>query len=225
MVPIESVRKESVLSIELRTYSFIDSLQPQVASFVETVARGFLPLEGQAAMFIEVAPGMSIERVTDVVLKQTSAIPGMQIVERAFGMLEVHHEDQGMVKAAGEAALDHYGLSENDRLKPRIVSSQVLTGMDNHHTALINRMRHGNMIFEGQTMYILEVHPAGYAAIAANEAEKAAKIEVLEIITFGAFGRMWLGGGEEEINQAKIRVEAVLADMDGRPNDGQSSSY
>jgi len=105
MVPMYRLRTESPLSIELRTYSFIDSLQPQVAAFIETVARGFLPLEGQAAMFIEVAPGMSIERVTDVVLKQTSAIPGMQIVERAFGMLEVHHEDQGMVKAAGEAAL------------------------------------------------------------------------------------------------------------------------
>ena len=153
-------------------------------------------------------------------LKQTSAIPGMQIVERAFGMLEVHHEDQGMVKAAGEAALEYYGLTEKDRLKPRIVSSQVLTGMDNHHTALINRMRHGNMVFKGQTMYILEVHPAGYAAIAANEAEKAAKIEVLEVITFGAFGRMWLGGSEEEINQAKARVEAVLADLDGRANEG-----
>lgn len=220
MVPMYRLRTESPLSIELRTYSFIDSLQPQVAAFIETVARGFLPLEGQAAMFIEVAPGMSIERVTDVVLKQTSAIPGMQIVERAFGMLEVHHEDQGMVKAAGEAALEYYGLTEKDRLKPRIVSSQVLTGMDNHHTALINRMRHGNMVFKGQTMYILEVHPAGYAAIAANEAEKAAKIEVLEVITFGAFGRMWLGGSEEEINQAKARVEAVLADLDGRANEG-----
>ncbi len=220
MVPMYRLRTESPLSIELRTYSFIDSLQPQVAAFIETVARGFLPLECQAAMFIEVAPGMSIERVTDVVLKQTSAIPGMQIVERAFGMLEVHHEDQGMVKAAGEAALEYYGLTEKDRLKPRIVSSQVLTGMDNHHTALINRMRHGNMVFKGQTMYILEVHPAGYAAIAATEAEKAAKIEVLEVITFGAFGRMWLGGSEEEINQAKARVEAVLADLDGRANEG-----
>jgi len=225
MVPIGPVQTEMILSIELRTYSFIDSLQPQVASFVETVARGFLPLEGQAAMFIEVSPGMSIERVTDVVLKNTSAIPGMQVVERAFGMLEVHHEDQGMVQAAGQAALEHYGLVEKDRLKPRVVSSQVVTGMDNHHTALINRMRHGNMIFKGQTMYILEVHPAGYAAIAANEAEKAADIEVLEVITFGAFGRMWLGGNEEEINQAKLRVEAVLADMDGRANEGTTTSF
>ncbi len=208
------------MSIELRTYSFIDSLQPQVASFVATVARGFLPLENQAALFIEVAPGLSIERVTDIVLKSTGVIPGMQIVERAFGLLEVHHEDQGMVRAAGQAALDFFELSEDDRLKPRIVSSQVLTGMDNHHTALINRMRHGNMVFKNQTLYILEVHPAGYAAIAANEAEKAADVEVLEVITFGAFGRMWLGGNEEEINQARLAVEAVLEDTTGRSNKG-----
>ena len=207
-------------NIELRTFSIIDSLQPQVASFLATVARGFLPLEGQAALFVEVAPGLSIERVTDTVLKNTSCIPGMQIVERAFGLLEVHHEDQGMVHAAGDAVLDFFDLKETDRLSPRIVSSQIITGMDNHHTMILNRMRHGNMIFKGQTMYILEVHPAGYAAIAANEAEKAANIEVLEVITFGAFGRMWLGGSEEEINQAVQRVEQVLDDMTGRANEG-----
>ncbi len=220
MLGLSSTTVDITVSIELRTYSFIDSLQPQVASFVATVARGFLPLERQASLFIEVAPGLSIERVTDIVLKNTGVIPGMQIVERAFGLLEVHHDDQGMVRAAGQAALDFFELKEEDRLQPRIVSSQVLTGMDNHHTALINRMRHGNMVFQNQTLYILEVHPAGYAAIAANEAEKAADIEVLEVITFGAFGRMWLGGKEEEINQARLAVEAVLEDTAGRPNKG-----
>jgi len=213
------------VSIELRTYSFIDSLQPQVASFIATVARGFLPLERQASLFIEVAPGMSIEQVTDIVLKNTDAIPGMQIVERAFGMLEIHHEDQGMVQAAGAAALDFFKLQESDRLAPRIVSSQVITGIDNHHTALLNRMRHGNMIFEGQTLYLLEVHPAGYAAIAANEAEKAAKVEVMEIITFGAFGRLWLGGDEENINQARLRIESVLGSLAGRENKGTVQTY
>jgi len=127
-----------------------------------------------------------------------------------------------MVNAAGDAVLDFFNLKETDRLSPRIVSSQIITGMDNHHTMILNRMRHGNMIFKGQTMYILEVHPAGYAAIAANEAEKAANIEVLEVITFGAFGRMWLGGSEEEISQAVQRVEQVLDDMKGRPNEGKT---
>ena len=213
------------MSIELRTYSFIDSLQPQVASFISSVARGFLPLEHQASLFIEVAPGMSIEQVTDVVLKNTDAIPGMQVVERAFGLLEIHHEDQGMVRAAGEAALKFFQLQESDRLAPRIVSSQVITGIDNHHSALLNRMRHGNMIFEGQTLYLLEVHPAGYAAIAANEAEKAAKVEVMEIITFGAFGRLWLGGDEENINQARESIENVLSTFQGRENKGSSATY
>ena len=213
------------MGIELRTYSFIDSLQPQLASFIATVSAGFLPLEHQASLFIEVSPGLSIEQVTDIVLKSTAVIPGMQIVERAFGMLEVHHHDQGMVRAAGEAALEFFGSDEEARLTPRVVSSQVITGMDNHHTQIINRMRHGNVILEGQTLYILEVHPAGYAAIAANEAEKAADIELLEVITFGAFGRLWLGGHEEEINQARLRIEGVLADISGRPNEGKSLTY
>jgi hypothetical protein len=140
-------------------------------------------------------------------------------------LLEIHHEDQGMVQAGGAAALDFFKLQENDRLAPRIVSSQVITGIDNHHSALLNRMRHGNMIFEGQTLYLLEVHPAGYAAIAANEAEKAAKVEVMEIITFGAYGRLWLGGDEENIAQARLRIESVLGSLEGRENKGAVHTY
>lgn len=211
--------------IDLRTFSFIDSMQPQLASFIATVARGFLPLEGQASLIVEVAPGMSINVVTDTVLKATSVIPGMQIVERAYGMLEVHATDQGMVREAGARILDYFGIQEADRLQPRMVSAQVITGIENYHTMLINRMRHGNVILAGQTMYILEVHPAGYAVIAANEAEKAANIELLEMISFGAYGRLWLGGYEEDIAQAASAIEKVLTSIDGRANKGVSSVY
>jgi hypothetical protein len=211
--------------IDLRTYSFIDSLQPQFSSFIATVSKGFLPLEGQASLFIEVSPGLSINVVTDIVLKATDVSPGLQVVERAFGLLEVHSADQGMVREAGRQALDYFSLTESDRLKPRIVSSQIITGVDNHHTAIINRMRHGDFITEGQTMLVLEVHPAGYAAIAANEAEKAAPISVLEVMTFGAYGRLWLGGGEEEINEACKAIQNALADIDGRPNEGVSTQF
>lgn len=211
--------------IDLRTFSFIDSLQPQLASFIATVARGFLPLEGQAALIVEVAPGMSINVVTDTVLKATTVIPGMQIVERAYGMLEVHATDQGMVREAGARILDYFEIQETARLQPRIVSAQVITGIENYHTMLINRMRHGNVILTGQTMYILEVHPAGYAVIAANEAEKAAKIELLEMISYGAYGRLWLGGYEEDIAQAANAIEKVLGSIEGRPNKGVSSAY
>lgn len=208
--------------IDLRTFSFIDQLQPEFASFITTVSKGFLPLEGQAALFVEVAPGMSINVVTDVVLKATSVIPGMQIVERAYGLLEVHSEDQGMVIEAGERILDFFKLKETDRLSPRVVSNQIITGVDNHHTAIVNRMRHGDFILAGETMLVLEVHPAGYAAIAANEAEKAADVRLLEVVTFGAFGRLWLAGKEEEINEAWKAIRTVLESINGRPNEGKS---
>jgi hypothetical protein len=208
-------------SIELRTFTYIDSLQPQTASFVATVATGFLPLEGQAALLVEVSPGMSINRVTDAILKQTSVIPGMQVVERRYGMLEVHHEDRGQVRAAAEAALDFYGISEEDRLKPVIRTAEILTGIDGHQSMLINRMRHGDMIRQGETLYVLEVHPAGYALICANEAEKRANVRVLEFMTFGAFGRLWLGGDEESIAQADEAIRGVLESFSGRENAGK----
>jgi hypothetical protein len=74
------------------------------------------------------------------------------------------------------------------------------------------------MIVGGQTLYILEVHPAAYAALACNEAEKASPIRVLEMIAFGAFGRLWLGGAEAEIKVAAEAAEAALKKIDGREN-------
>ncbi len=204
--------------MELRTFTYLDVLQPQLASFFQTVASGFLPLANQAALLIEIAPGIAINTITDVALKQTRVIPGMQIVERAYGMLEVHSFDQGEVRHAGDAMLEKLGVSMQDRLKPRILSEQTITGIDGHHAALIDRMRHGDMINEGQTLYTLEVHPAAYAALAANEAEKAANIHLLEVITFGAVGRLWLGGDEAEIAEAARAIGETLAAVDGRVN-------
>jgi len=204
--------------MELRTFSYLDVLQPQLAGFLQTVAAGFLPLERQASLFIEIAPGMAINELTDVALKKTRAIPGMQIVERAYGLLELHHFDQGEIRSAGAAMLERLGMKLEDRLRPKVMTSQTITGIDGHQAALIDRMRHGDMITEGQTLYILEVHPAGYAAIAANEAEKAATIHLLEVITFGAFGRLWLGGDEANIAEAAKAAESALADIKGRAN-------
>ncbi len=212
-------------AIDLRTYSFIDNLQPQLASFIATVSRGFLPLEGQAALFVEIEPALQINTLLDVALKKTDVIPGMQVIERAYGMIEVHHDDQGQVREAGRVILDHLGLSETDRLTPRIASHQMITGMDNYQTHLINRMRHGQFLLKNETLYILEVHPAGYAAIAANEAEKAAPINLLEVETFGAFGRLYLGGPEDNIREASSAIEQTLKSIEGRPNHGKSLVY
>jgi hypothetical protein len=205
--------------MELRAFTVLDSLQPQVTGFLQTVSQGFMPLEKQASLFLEIAPGIAINQLTDVALKSTDVQPGMQIVERAYGLLEVHHEDQGQVRAAGAAILERMGAREVDRLAPRIVSSQIITGLDGKQSQLINRMRHGDMIVAGEALYILEVHPAAYAAFAANEAEKASPINLLEFVTFGAFGRMWLGGGEAEIGEARAAAEAALSSLNGRPND------
>lgn len=205
--------------VALRTFSFLDAMQPQLVGFLQTVASGFQPLEGMASLFVEIAPGMAINNLTDAALKHTRVYPGLQIVERAYGLLEIHSFDQGEVLAAGEAILERAGLKESDRLAPKIVSREIIHGVDGHHTMLINRMRHGDMIQQNDTLYVLETLPAGYAALAANEAEKAARIRLLEVITFGAFGRLYLGGSEEEIHQAAAAAERALASVTGRRED------
>jgi ethanolamine utilization microcompartment shell protein EutS len=202
--------------MELRALTILDSLQPQLTGFLQTVCAGFMPLEKEAAGFIEIAPGIAINQLTDAALKATTVRPGMQIVERAYGMLEIHDRDKGQVEAAIDAIVSRMGVRREDRLKPKIISSQIITGIDGHQSQLINRMRHGDMIMADQTLYILEVYPAAYAAIAANEAEKAAPVHLLEVITFGAFGRMWLGGWEAEIKAAREAAEGALAKIAGR---------
>ena len=205
-------------AFELRTFSYIDILQPQTTGFMQTVAPGYQPLEGMAALYVEVAPGMSINLVTDICLKQTSVTPGFMIVERAYGMLEVHSFDQGQVREAGEQILSYFGLQESDRLRPVALTSEIITGVEGHQAMLVNRMRHGDLICENQTLYILECHPAAYAAIACNEAEKAANVSVLEMAAMGAYGRLYLGGDTANIEEAEKAILATLEGISGREN-------
>ena len=203
-------------NIEIRTFAFLDSLQPQYAAFLGTVAQGFLPLAGDSSLYVEVSPGIEINRLTDVALKATNVKPGMQIIERYFGLLEIHSTDQAETRAAGAAILDAVGLTESDRLKPKILSSQIIRRIDDHHAQLINRMRHGQMIVPGETLYVLECEPAAYAPLAANEAEKAADINVLEVRAAGAMGRVYLGGEERDIDVGWRAAVAALEGLDGR---------
>ncbi|GIW70943.1 MAG: BMC domain-containing protein [Planctomycetota bacterium] len=203
---------------ELRTFTFIDVLQPQFTAFVASTAAGYLPVAEQASLWVEIAPGMDIQRVTDVALKRTNVRPAVQVVERAFGLLEVHSFDQGEVREAGRAILDYLELQEKDRLRPVIKTGTMITNVDPYQAMLINRMRRGSMLIAGETLYILEVHPAGYACIAANEAEKAAPITIVHVQPVGAFGRVYLGGTEAAITEAAAAVHNALASIDGRPN-------
>jgi len=208
-------------NIDLRTFIYLDVLQPQVAAFLGTVSQGYLPIEGQASLYVEIAPGIAINNLTDIALKKTKVQPGMQIVERDFGVLELHSFDQGLLRAAGDAILEETGLKETDRLKPRLASCEILTGINEYHSMMINRMRHGNMILKMETMLVVETHPAGYALLAANEAEKAANINLLEVRAVGAFGRLYLGGSEEDINQASKAIIKAFESVEGRPNSGK----
>jgi len=204
--------------VDLRTYIFLDSLQLQMASFIATVSRGFLPVSEQASCIIEIAPGIEINTLTDISIKATNVLPGMQIVERAYGMLEIHSDSQGDTRQAGQAVLDAIGHTEADRMKPRILTSQLIKNVDDHHAQMVNRTRHGNMLLRGETLYVLELEPAGYAYYAANEAEKAAHIKLIEVLGFGKFGRVYIGGPEAEVLECKSIVEKRLDAITGREN-------
>ncbi len=207
------------MGIDLRSYVFLDSLQPQHAAYIGTVALGFLPLPGDSSLWIEISPGIEINRITDVALKSTVVRPGVQFVERLYGLLEIHASRQGETRTAGRAILDSLGVRESDRLKPRIVSSQIIRNLDPHQAQLINRSRRGQMLLANQTLYVLEVQPAAYAALAANEAEKAASINILQVSAIGSFGRLYLGGEERDILAAVQAVESALASVSGREHD------
>ncbi len=204
------------MTVDLRTYVFLDSLQPQHAAYLGTVAKGFLPLPHDTSLWIEISPGIEVNRITDIALKATRVRPGMQVVERLYGLLEVHHEVQAEVRAAGAAILEALQVEESARIKPRVISSQIIRNVDPHQVQLVNRMRFGHMLLAGQTLYVLEVEPAGYAALAANEAEKAANINILDVRAFGSFGRVYLGGEEQDIMAGYGAAIAAIEGVTGR---------
>ena len=202
--------------IDLRTYIFLDSLQLQMASYISTVSKGYLPVAGQSSCIIEIAPGIEINTLTDVALKSTNVTPGMQVVERAFGMLEVHSDSQGDTRMAGESILKQIGKTIEDRIKPRVLTSQLIKNVEDYHAQLINRTRYGNMVLKGDTLFVLEVEPAGYAYFIGNEAEKAAKINIINVAGFGKFGRVYIAGDEAEVLESKNIVEKRLSEISGR---------
>jgi hypothetical protein len=170
-----------------------------MAAFIGSTARGFLPLAGDASLWVEISPGIEINRITDVALKATRVRPAVQVVERLYGLLEVHSESQAEVRAAGAAILEALDVRPEERRKPTIHSSQIIRHVDAHQAQLINRNRNGSMLIADQTLYVMEVEPAAYAVLAANEAEKAANITIIEVRPFGSFGRVYLGGEERDI--------------------------
>jgi hypothetical protein len=187
-----------------------------MAAFIGSTARGFLPLAGDASLWVEISPGIEINRITDIALKATRVRPAVQVVERLYGLLEVHSESQADVRAAGAAILEALGVRSEDRRKPKIFSSQIIRHVDAHQAQLVNRNRNGSMLIADQTLYVMEVEPAAYAALAANEAEKAAHITIIEVRPFGSFGRVYLGGEERDIMAGYGAAIAAIESITGR---------
>jgi hypothetical protein len=204
------------VAISLRTYTFLDALQPQLATFIGKTARGFLPVPGQASLWVEIAPGIAINRVTDAALKATRVQPAVQVVERAYGLLEIHHHDQAEVLAAGGTILGHLELKEGQRLKPKVATNQIIRSVEAYQTQIINRSSSGMMVLPGESLFILETEPAGYIVLAANEAEKAAHISLVNVTPYGAFGRLYLSGPEAEIDAAAEAATAALRAVQGQ---------
>ena len=201
---------------QLRCYSYLDRMQPQYAAFVGTITQGDLPVEGMAALYIELSPGNEAFRLVDIAVKATEARPGAQLVEREFGMFEVHSRSQAEVLEAGRIVLDRIGHQIADRLKPEIASIQIITNVDPYQAQLLNRFRRGSMLVPGETMLVLECAPAAYINYACNEAEKGANIKILPVSSVGRFGRMWLSGSEAEILTARNAAVKALEELEGK---------
>jgi hypothetical protein len=209
-------------AFELRAFCYLDSMQPQFASFVGTITQGDLPVEGMASLYVEMSPGNEVFRVVDIAVKGTDVKPGAQIVEREFGMFEVHAHSQASVVEAGQIVLRRLGLTLEQRAKPEIASLQMITNVDPYQAQLLNRFRRGSMLVPGETLLVVEVAPAAYINLAANEAEKGANIKIVHISSVGRFGRMWLCGEEEEIKAARQAAVSAIELVTGRPSRAES---
>lgn len=201
---------------DLRSFIFIDQLQPQTLAYIGTWMRGVLPRRNMAAQIIEVAPGLDIEALTDIALKGANIRAGLLVVERQYGYLEFHSYSTAEVKAAAQAVLDVLGASIDDATPPSVLGSQIVTRMDHQHAFLINRNKLGSMVLGGESLYLLECQPASYAILACNEAEKEANIKVVDYRMIGANGRLYLAGDEAEIRNARNVAEATLRSREVR---------
>ncbi|MBW1979617.1 MAG: hypothetical protein JRJ12_00185 [Deltaproteobacteria bacterium] len=201
---------------DLRSYVYLDRLQPQFAAYIGANARGYIPVAGMAALLVEISPGVLINQVTDAAVKAANVRPGLMVVERHFGVLEFHSKAQAEVKHAGSAVLKSLGMTIEDRLKPKILSSQIINKVNAYHAQMVNVSRLCSMLLPGQDLYILEVQPAAYITHAANEAEKNSRITLVDCRSYGAVGRLYLGGKRSDVERAAGAAEAAVKNISGK---------
>jgi hypothetical protein len=211
---------ESTPRTELRVYLLVEDLQKQFAAYMGTPtrARGYPPFERDHALIIEVSPALAIERVIDLALKSVPTVePGILYVERQFGILELHSRVLEDVVRAGQAVLDGTGASANDQLRPRVLYQDVIEDITDQHAVILNRNRQGSMVMPGEALLVYEMTPALFAAVAANEAERAAPDTTLvDVQMIGAAGRIYMSGSHKDVVTARDRITSVLGSIEGR---------
>ena len=207
-------------TIELRGALVIDEMQPQFAAVVAANSDGFFPVAGETAFWLEVRPGIVVNRLLDVALKGCDVKPGALLTERSYGTLEVHGPDQGQVREAGRRMLVAAGVRAEDGLKPNVLTDEIIRAIDDHQAMMINKSRAGMLVLGRDTLYTLEVNPAIWVLLAANEAEKAAPIRLVGLGNNGAVGRLRLAGTDAAIEAAVEAVHRSLAGVGGRENKG-----
>ena len=202
--------------MELRTYVLIDTMQPQYAALTGVLLQGDVPVEGMAEIFMELAPASDVYEMLDAALKTTEVRPGLLRVEREYGTLEIHGFFQEGVKVAGQTALARFGLTEADRWKPEVVSVKMVNNVDAYEAQLVNQTSRGGLLLRGQTLCVLEVAPAAYVILAANEAEKAADITLVHYSPSGRFGRLYIAGTESAVKVARDAAVQAVNSLSGK---------
>ncbi|MDG1456347.1 MAG: BMC domain-containing protein [Pseudoprimorskyibacter sp.] len=202
--------------ITIRALMQIDNLQPKFAAYNGATVQGSVPLSGDTVLIGEFAPGNGVFSLIDAALKASSVEATTQMVEREFGFFILRSPSNAEVSAARDAMLAELGASMSDRLKPSISSTQIITSVEPYQAQLLNKWRKGSLLVPGQTLGIVECAPAAYISIAANEAEKAAEIDIVEVRAVGRFGRLFISGSENSVQAAVDAAVRAIESVDGQ---------
>jgi hypothetical protein len=197
----------------LRAFAHVDRMGPQYAAYWGLMSQGALPVAGNSQLLLELAPSNAVFAMTDVAMKAVAVHSSGTLIERDFGLLELHAPTPDPVAEAGRVVLAALGLRMTDRMAPELVSSQRLTGITADHSQLFNKVRRGAWTLPGDALFLLEVTPAAYVYLIANEVEKATEAELVRVAGTGLYGRLIVAGSEAVVAEAERVALAVIEDV------------
>jgi|TARA_B110000091_G_scaffold113260_1_gene122443 hypothetical protein len=202
--------------ITIRALIQIDNLQPKFAAYNGATVQGSVPLSGDTVLIGEFAPGNGVFTLIDRALKASSVEATSQLVEREFGFFILRSPSNAEISAARDSILSELGASMTDRVKPKVATTQIITSVEPYQAQLLNKWRKGSLLVPGQTLGIIECEPAAYISIAANEAEKAADIDIVEVRAVGRFGRLFISGSENSVQTGIDAAIEAIESVDGK---------